>query len=140
MKGEDALPILAVFSKADDYETLYWKVEGDEIRLWVNCSDWFFWATADMEEVSPEDVPALEQALDDLLRIQAAEYLGDLFVSRKRRLRPQKACYKDMPEAVKPLFNACCTAEEREAADRGDHEWWVSVARKVSGEEGPPQP
>lgn len=140
MKGEDALPILAVFAKADDYETLYWKVEGDQIRLWVNCSDWFFWATADMEEVTPEDVPALEQALDDLLRIKAPEYLGELYASRKRRLRPQGPCYKDMPEAVKPLFDACCTAEERTAADKADKDWWVSVAHKVSEGEGQQKP
>lgn len=142
MKGEEALPIFALFQKADDYKTLYWTAdpEGNQIRLWADCSDWFFWATADGEEITPGDVPLLETSLDDLLRIGAAEYLSELYASRKRRLRPQAACYKDMPEAVKPLFDACSTAEEREAADKADAAWWVSVAKKVSAEGDQPQP
>lgn len=136
MKGDDALRVLAVFEKADDYESLFWKVEGSEIRLWAACNDWFFWATADGEEITPGDFPLLETTLDDLLRIGAAEYLSELYASRKRRMRPQSACYKDMPEAVKPLFDACSTPAERDAADKSHHDWWVTVAKKVSEEAG----
>lgn len=139
MKGDEAVRVLAVFEKADNYEALYWKTEGEQVRLWALCNDWFFWATADGEEITAGDIPALETALDDLLVIGAAEYTGELYASRKRRLRPQAACYRDMPEAVKPLFDACGTARGRDAADKADHEWWASAAQKISGAEGQAQ-
>jgi hypothetical protein len=138
MTGEEALKVFAIYEQADDYESLMWRVEGpDEIRLLINCSDFFYWATAESEEILAEDVPALRAALLDLLAADSdvgSCYLGELFAARKRKLRPQKPCYKNMEPAIAELFNAVQSEEDRAEADRKDAAWWIAVAHKVKND------
>jgi hypothetical protein len=133
---DEAAAVFAAFGNADDYESLMWRVDmregmGRDMRLYAQCSDVFSWATADAEEITAADVPLLESCLTDLGKAGAAYYLAELFAARKRKLRPQKPFYKDMPEDVAALFDACCTEEERADADKRDAAWWVAGAHKI---------
>lgn len=141
MTPAEAAFVLHIWERADLYEELFWRVgriDGTagygaiiEVKLFALCNDWFFWATADCEEIVPADFPLLEATLTDLKAIDCEEYLPTLFASRKRHLRPQKPCYKSMPAEVVPLFDACCTKAQRAKADRDDFQWWVNLAHKV---------
>lgn len=87
--------------------------EDEHVRFSINCSDQFFWGCADMEEIEAEDLPLLWQTYEDLKALNTEEqeffqvYVGSLFVARKRKQRPQGACYKGYPKKTWPLFHAC---------------------------------
>lgn len=129
------MAVLAVFQQADDYESLVWRVSRTDtdadVKLLSNCSDVFFWATADLEEITAADIPLLEQSLADLKVTKQTEYFPDLFAARKRKMRPQKPVYKSMNEATAALFDACCTPEERAEAEKKDAAFWLHVAHKA---------
>ena len=137
MTPYEAAEVLALFAEAEDFEGgLFWRVDmtpggNREMTLFAECSDLFFWATADLEEVTRDDIPLLRQALEDLKPLDAAEELGHLFAARKRRMRPQRPCYKGMAPEVAALYDACCTEEERAEAEKRDAAWWVAVAHKA---------
>lgn len=141
MTPYEAAAVFAAFESADDYESLMWRVDSRsgmnrDMKLYALCNDVFFWATADAEEITADDVPLLERCLSDLGKAGAAYYLAGLFAARKRKMRPQKPFYKDMPEDVAALFDACCTAGERAEADKRDAAWWIAVAHKIKDGDG----
>jgi len=76
-------------------------VRDKQPKLYVNCSDLFYWATADCEEISLEEIPALEQALQEM-----PNRGSDLWVARKRGMRPQAPYYRKLTEAESALFDA----------------------------------
>mgnify|MGYP006280617621 CR=1 FL=1 len=97
---------------AVDIETDAILLNGDdnEITISIMCNDLFWWGTADAEKVTTEDIPLLKQCYADLNQ----EHLGwaalntpELYVARKRKMRPQGAYYKYFPKEIWPLFNAC---------------------------------
>jgi hypothetical protein len=77
-------------------------VDGKEIRLLVNCSDTFFWGCSDAEEIELSELPALQECY----RL-SPRYGGELWVCRKRGMRPQTASYRECyPESEWHLFDA----------------------------------
>lgn len=129
MTPEQAVKVLRLWEQADLYEDIHWHVDPDgSVRLYANCSDLFYWATADSEEIVPDDLPLLERTLADLKAVDAAYNLPELFVARKRKLRPQKPCYKHFDVPVAALFDACSTEKERKQADEKDRSWWLAFA------------
>jgi hypothetical protein len=141
MTPSEAAAVLSVFERADDYESLMWRVDmrpapEPGVKLFALCNDVFFWATADAEEIAAADLALLEACLADLAKAREPYYLAELFAARKRKLRPQKPVYKGMNEATAALFDACCTEEERAAAERKDAAWWIAVAHKVKAKDG----
>jgi hypothetical protein len=139
MTPYEAMAVFAIFEQADDYDSIMWRVDtrpgmDRSVKIFAQCSDFFYWATADCEEITKEDVSLLEQALADLKAVDAEYELPRLFAARKRKLRPQKPYYKDMEPPVAALFDACCTEAERTAADEKDANWWRAFAHKISAE------
>jgi hypothetical protein len=133
----EAAEVFALFAEAEDFDNgVWWRVDmtpgaSREMRLYAECNDLFFWATADAEEITVADIPLLRQALDDLKAIGAEEELGHLFAARKRKMRPQKPCYRDMAPEVAALYDACCTGEERAVADERNAAQWIAIAHKA---------
>lgn len=77
------------------------QTDGTDVNMFVNCSDLFFWACADGEEVTTDDLPSLVEC------IKLHEKYGNiLWVCRKRVMRPQAPYYKYIPEELHPLFDA----------------------------------
>ena len=134
MTPYEAAEILALFAEAHDFDCgVMWRVDMSpgadrETRLFAECNDLFFWGAADAEEIAVDDVPLLRQALADLRPLRAQYEMGHLFAARKRGMRPQRPCYKDMDAAVAALYDACCTEEERAVADKHDAAWWAAFA------------
>jgi hypothetical protein len=115
----DSYPIrrlLRVFARADIHDELFWGFyEEGELKFFALCSDIFEWGTADMEEIREEDLDLLEQTHRDLMAVSIADrtqawavaWTAELYAARKRQKRPQGAVYANMPEEIRPLFDAC---------------------------------
>lgn len=98
--------VLALFARADCHSELYWHVDGDEIKLFALVNDVFAWGCADAEAITPERLPVLEQAFDDLLTVHGTEHLAALYGARIRKTRPQGAAFPK-ETAIAELFSAC---------------------------------
>lgn len=106
------LRVLKAF-EFDNTDSLWWNFVDGKIRMYAQCSDFFEWGTADREEILPEDLDLLEQCVKDVTELDRTNmYAGDLFAARKRKQRPQGACYKNLPESLWPLFDAAGPVRE----------------------------
>lgn len=101
----------------------WYRVKDDDVSVLVNCSDLFYWACGDAEPITPADLDDLEQALSELTALDAPYWAGELFVCRRRGMRPQGAWYgygkhddanhyevirrHFVPVAVEAIFDAC---------------------------------
>ena len=78
--------------------------------LWIDCSDFFSWATADGEDLEPSDVVLLEQAAEDLRNAEkfAEVYAFDLWVCRKRKMLPMERWVvgEKLSPSVRALFES----------------------------------
>lgn len=103
--------VLSLFQKMDNESELFWRVDGDDVRFFVNCSDCFFWGAADAEDITPETLPELEQAIEDAQNLDdpQAWWIPVLYAARRRKMRPQGALYEEkyLPPRCWPLFDAC---------------------------------
>lgn len=90
-------------------DMIWWRTDDEyaPITFFVNCNDLFWWASADCEKVTPENIHLLEESLKDIAEIDdCSEMGGELFCCRSRKIRPQGAAYpKD--ERMWSLFDAC---------------------------------
>ena len=108
MTADKIVEILGLFSDEKmGHESLSWHVQGGEVLFAVACNDVFWWGTADAEPFDQQDIPALQQALDDCAAADEYGhcYAATLFCARKRNLRPQDAAYPNEPALV-ALFDA----------------------------------
>lgn len=98
--------------------SVYFQVHKDTetLSVYVDCSDLFYWGTADAEKIEMDDVPDLRQAMADLG--EHGYWAGQLFCARRRGMRPQGPWYgytgpdgrirrSFVPRAVEALFDAC---------------------------------
>lgn len=93
----------------ENKDSLHWRVDGEyaPVSFFVMCNDFFDWACADVEAITPDNLPVLEQALKDCKALDNEEWGAELFCARVREMRPQGAFYKSIPEELWPLFDAC---------------------------------
>lgn len=121
-----ALRVLRVFEEHND--SIFWRVNGDRVTFFVICNDLFFWACADAEEVTDENIEALERT-HAFVKEQFAKhpkpdrdspefmhwdvvssweaYWPLLFCCRVRGMRPQRPYYESIPAVMHDAFNAC---------------------------------
>ena len=79
----------------DNTDDLWWRRSSEDaksghIKFFVKCSDTFYLASADLEEITPENIDLLEQTFADVI---AVSKLGDcyasiLWVARVRKQKP----------------------------------------------------
>lgn len=112
-----------------DVHEIWWRAnepQYEPFKLLINCNDLFYWACADSEEITPDNLDVLEQAFADLRTLSERwrdwhkakkgnegsppfiyMHLGlELFCARVRKMRPQGACYDKFPPEVAALFDA----------------------------------
>ena len=129
----DVLEILDIDADYGDLnEAVFTFVRGRRITFMVNANDLFYWACSDGEDITPENLPLLTQAIRDVraaLGVPTQPSAGDsaawdkwwnaghqgavLFAARVRGMRPQQPCYKSWPAELHPLFDACGPARDR---------------------------
>ena len=88
---------------------LFWNTDAKDapVKMFITCSDIFWWGTADCEQVTQENILVLESAIDECEQRQDYLWGPALFVARVRRLRPQGAVLKEIPSGIRELFEAC---------------------------------
>ena len=105
--------VLEIFSMshADAYDDLLWRVDNSTVHLSASVSDVFAWGSADCEPITPDTLPALEQAYADLKALGAEGFTAELYAARQRGERPQGAAYPDDRDPswreVSALYDAC---------------------------------
>lgn len=106
-RGELAEELLEIFSDRRLFCGAHDRDEG--LPISVNCNDVFYLGTADLEMILEEDLPAVQQAFDDLDAYGKQVFCFILFAARKRGLRPHKLWLErvlaNAPE-VRKLFEA----------------------------------
>lgn len=95
---EQLLDLLRLF-QFDENDDLWWRERegpGSELYFLINCSDTFYWAAADCEEILPEDIPDLARAKADAEATGEIDafYWTRLWAARKRGERPMNVWLK----------------------------------------------
>lgn len=106
--------LLDLFARLDAHDELRWSVavDGEPVGFGVNCSDLFYWGTADSEPVTPVTLPELRRAVEDATAAGDMFYGLALYCCRRRGMRPQHANYTQAARVMWPLFDACGPARE----------------------------
>lgn len=107
--NEYIMSILRLYDEYENQDELRWYFKDGKPVFFVNCSDLFVWGCADGEDILPDDLPAMKQAHDDCVAADSlcSHYGPWLFAARKCKMRPQTCILKKMPDAIRPLFEAC---------------------------------
>jgi hypothetical protein len=108
------LELLAIASEHDHCEAFWWRCDApryDPVTFLVNCND-FFYPGADAEEIAEEDIPEFRRAFEECAALDAADkdhftilYAPELFVARKRKMRPWQRKLEKCPDKLKALFD-----------------------------------
>lgn len=99
----------------DIHEQIYWSINKEgEIKAFFICNDIFYWATADGVDIEIKDIPGIKKIFKEFDgEIDEFDKTGERFMAillwcaRKRKMRPQGAYYKHIPNNLHPLFDAC---------------------------------
>lgn len=105
------MEVLGFIADEDLHDMLWWRTDGEyaPVTFWINCNDLFAWGFADAEDLTPESLPVLKQAVADCKEIDSVcgSITGcELFACRMRKMRPQGAAYPEERE-LWPLFDVC---------------------------------
>jgi hypothetical protein len=86
--------------------------------MYITCNDTFFWGCSDCEPITFEELPELIECYK-----LSPKFGGELWVARKRKMRPQGASYKECyPKEEWPLFDACGLPREAKIGNPIDRE------------------
>lgn len=115
------MDVLRLFAEYDCTNMCdFWRCDGEyaPVTFFVNCNDLFYWACADAETITSENLPTLRQAFADIHEIDHCftAYAPSLFACRVRGMRPQPPAYPK-EEKLRALFDAC--GPERTAKECG---------------------
>lgn len=138
--------IMRVFRALDSCDSsldLTWHFnDNDELELGVRCSDIFWWACADSQEINQSNIDLLEQTIEDVkLLIDVNDRsenviitsVTDLFVARVRQMRPQNAAYSYYHSKLWKLFDACGPSrDENDDTDRPNLELHIKREQELS--------
>jgi hypothetical protein len=113
---EEVRRVVDVLSSSDiDYHAY---ATDDEVCVVLNCNDYFWWGTADAERVTYEDIPLLLDCIKELYDLDKyAFYASDLFLCRKRNLRPQDGIFYNFELWRQELIAKYCPKRENDIAN-----------------------
>lgn len=84
-----AAELLGLTASNEAWESIMWMARTDgTIHFGAPCSDVFWWATADWEEIGEEDMPLFRQCMADLDATDEHYMVEILYAARKRGMRP----------------------------------------------------
>jgi len=89
---------------------LWWRRDDNAglMRFFIRLADGFMAYGADLEEITPENIAALEQAIADCRKVAQRDDLWgpDLFAARLRKKMPtlRYLITNDVPQSIQQLF------------------------------------
>jgi hypothetical protein len=97
---------------------IWWERDG-KIGVGADCSDCFFWGSADAEEITPDNLKLFIGTIKFCEDMEATNegacptvYADELFAARIRKQRPQGASYEMYPPCLWAAFDACGPVRE----------------------------
>jgi len=94
--GPWVFELLRLFD-GDACDELRWRDDGSGLVFTVDCSDTFYWGTADCEDVTEADLPELHRAVVETIgRPHGQDLWPALWCARKRGMRPMAAFYRQV--------------------------------------------
>lgn len=115
VKADFVFELLQITAKHDAHSEVFWT---EDLKFSIICNDFFWWGCSDAEEITYEDLALLDECL-------GKDFVWGplLYCAKRRGMRPQGAFYGDIPDKLKPEFDAC--GPEREVGtgnpkDRND--------------------
>lgn len=98
------LRVMQILAKDENYEDIWWRCDGEHapITVLVNCNDLFYWACADAEKLTEENLDIFEKAHADDPKNGSL-----LFCCRVREMRPQKPFYDYLDKDKHHLYDEC---------------------------------
>lgn len=104
MNNEFILTVLEVAAPYHEVqEFLMWDAD---LNFYLDVSDFFAWGFSDVEEVTYQNLPVLEEAIEDVKKTGAGIYHAPLlFAARVRECRPQGAYYKYLDRKTWTMFD-----------------------------------
>ena len=111
-------------------DELWWRtdIDGEQIRLLVNCNDLFWWGTADCEQLTYENIGLLESTYEECTKDEKSR-AHLLWIARIRRLVPQEPYFKYFPESMHAKFRACTATDElRNDPSTAEASWCIAQA------------
>jgi len=122
------------------WDSIWWRTDDEyaPVTFWVNCNDLFYWACADCETITTENFDLILQTVNDVAAAMGAVsprsrdknvpfketydawksvggYAAELWCCRVRGMRPQQPCYKNIPDVLKPFFDAAGPERDRKS-------------------------
>lgn len=111
MTDDTALRMFAVTGEHEACDEIWWRTDGEyaPVTFFVGCNDLFFWACADAEAITDENIDIFEQSYRDAANAtDDGDLYGHLlFCCRARGMRPQKPYYAHFPDELHPLLDGC---------------------------------
>jgi hypothetical protein len=104
-----------------DYDQFRYRIntETNNLAVFVDASDIFFWGYSDIEQIELSDISAFQKAYEDLKESSNGKhdyvYANILYCCRKYNEQPQDAYYKHLSESVHHLFK--CLPENKYEKD-----------------------
>lgn len=108
LTNDQVLEILAI-TAFDHCDALFWRVDAGVLSIYVMCSDTFDFASADCEEITPENLPVFRQAFTEAKAVDSGAFLAPyLFCARVRKRQPLEEWFKEMKDytEILALFRA----------------------------------
>lgn len=110
MKTFEEMSAVISFLNSIDYDEFWTYACEDDISIYINMNDFFYWGTADGEDFTVDDIPKAKQAIADCRAIEIKDtclyevYGMDLWACRKREQLPQDPVLAKYPEVIQDLF------------------------------------
>lgn len=105
------LKVLQITSNNDNCDDIWWRTDDEyaPVTFFINCSDQFFWGSADCVTLTPENINELKKAYEDAEKVYKYGdcYGSSLFCCRINKMRPQGAYYSHIPKELWSLFDEC---------------------------------
>lgn len=94
-------------ASVDMQDELFWQTTGGDKppQLLVICNDLFYWASADAEPITRQNIGLLRESIQQL-GADGWQFVSDLFCAKSRHMRPQDCAYP-YERQFWPLFDAC---------------------------------
>lgn len=112
--AEFAIEVMRLIAKHEWFDGEIWwhsfPAGESPSQVFVACSDLFLWGCADLEPLTPDNIALLDETADELTAIDdcyGPEWAPRLFCCRTRKMRPQGAYYKYIPNQFRDKFDAC---------------------------------
>lgn len=120
MSDADAIKVLKFLARHELADSMFIMERDGELLVGENCNDYFYYASADMELVTAENLPVFEKAIEDCKSVWSTgeSWAGGLFACRVRGMRPLTMAYVNMPKQLWPLFDAAGPERDKDGSTR----------------------